>query len=91
MKGFLITTEDDEIPITLEDLGLDFKEQQRTELGEALVLSGNNVTEFIVLYDHLGFTKRLRMNVICSVLTQKDIRGHAVICKSKEYREWLKQ
>lgn len=91
MKGTLITTEDDEIPIQLEDLGKEFKEAQKTDLGIAPVMSGNKLTEFIVLYDHLGFTKRLRLNVICSVLTQKDIRGHCVICKEKEYKEWMNQ
>jgi hypothetical protein len=89
MKGTLITADDDEIPINIEDLGEEFKQQQKTELGVTPVLSGDRPTEFVCIYDHLGFTKRLKMNTICNVLTQKDIRGHAVIMKESEYKEWL--
>lgn len=87
----LITTEGDEMPISLDDLGPKFKEQQKTECGIAQVLSANKPTPFIVIYDHLGFTKHLRMNAVASVLTQKDIRGHAVIIREVLYKFWMKQ
>lgn len=89
MKGILITSDDDEIPINIEDLGQEFKEQQKTECGVAPVLSGNRTTGFVCLYDHLGFTKRLRLNTICTVLTDKEIRGNAVIMNEVQYKKWL--
>lgn len=91
MNGFLITTEGDQLPINLNDLGEDFKSANKTLCGVAKIFAGAIVTDKIILYDHLGFTKNLRLNHVCTILADKEIRGHAIIVIEKDFDKWIKQ
>lgn len=75
MKGTVISPEGVELSINLLEIE-GFKKGSYTH---APIKSGERITDFIVVFDPLGFTKGLPINIISSVLAQKEIRGVTLI------------